>query len=147
MLLSFIFLVSGGCVAHTQGLVRLDEGAALLLEPQGKLTRLRLGQDSAPLQHLEGHLADVDGVRSPLGLWVVDWKVPQGLHGMEVWVGPLGELGVQVGVQDRNSGAWYELLPDSASLLRPYVGEVVLVEGYVEGPHQIRVLSYRVLAP
>jgi hypothetical protein len=50
-----------------------------------------------------------------------------------------------LGLQDRNSGAYYLLDPDAALELSPYVGLPVLVEGYVEGAHRVRVLYYRVL--
>jgi hypothetical protein len=50
-----------------------------------------------------------------------------------------------IGVQDRNSGAYYLVDPDSAETLKPYVGKTVLLEGYVEGAHRVRVLYFRVL--
>jgi hypothetical protein len=54
--------------------------------------------------------------------------------------------GVQLGVQDRNSGAYY--LVDEAAVqdLEPFIGKPVLLEGYVDGAHRIAVLYYRVLA-
>lgn len=139
--------LSAGCVAHTQGVVREDGAVAHLIEPDGRSTRLRLGPDSAPISALSGHLIQVDGVRSPAGLWVSDWGVAQGLHGMEVWVGTLASLGVKIGLQDRNSEMWYEVAAEDAGIFRDEVGRPVLIEGYVVGPHQIRVLSYRWLGP
>jgi hypothetical protein len=112
----------------------------------GEHYRLALPADARPLAHLDGHTTVIDGTRTFDVVRVTDWKVPEGLHGMPAWVGRLEEQGVQVGLLDRNSEAFYLVDAGAADLLRPDVGKVVLLEGYVEGPHRVHVVYYRVLA-
>lgn len=135
-----------GCMAHQSGLVQRDGEQVSLLTEHGKQIRLRLPTEEVrPVARLEDHLVEVDGIRGPGGLRVTDFKVREGLHGLSAWVGVLEPLGVQVAIHDRTSGATYILVPDSAETLRPYLMKPVLLEGYVEGPHMVRVMYYRVL--
>lgn len=141
LLLPMFFLL--GCQAHLQGLVRED--GASLLTPTGRTVRVRGEGPGAELPHLVGLLVDVDGVRTPAGVRATEVRATEGSHGLSAWIGVLEGLGLQVGLHDRNSRAWYELEPDSAETLRELVGQPVFLEGYVEGPHEIRVLYFRVL--
>jgi len=103
--------------------------------------------DAAPLAHLEGYLVHVDGRRVFRTVRVEDWQVPEGVHGMTAWVGELRTLGVQLGIQDRNSGGFYLLDAEAEARLADDAGKVVLVEGYVIGPHRVKVMYARVLEP
>jgi len=64
---------------------------------------------------------------------------------MATWVGTLERKGVQLGLMDRNSGVFYFFEPNSAAPLSEFLGRQVMIEGYVEGPHLVRVLDYRLL--
>jgi hypothetical protein len=118
---------------------------ARLTTVQGQSYRLILTPQSAPIHHLDGHLIDAWGPRIFRTVRVGRWTVGEGLHGMPTWVGDLVPLGEQVGIEDLNSGVLYLLDDAAAATLTPHVGEVVLLEGYVIGPHRVQVLYYRVL--
>lgn len=137
--------VSSGCAAHLTGLVDRSADGLSLSTPEGRHYRLVAVGDAAPLVHLDGHIAEVEGRRVFRTVTVTDWSVPQGLHGMPAWVGTLERRGVQLGLSDRNSGTFWWLDPVAAETLAPYVGVPVLVEGYVEGAQRIVVVYYRVL--
>lgn len=140
-------LLVGGCAYHQTGLVEVGPRGTTLVEPDGDSVTLVLGEGSQPIRHLEGHLVDVEGQRFMRAVRVEGWRVPEGLHGMAAWVGPLTPMGSQLGLQDRNSGGFYLLDPEAEKALARYADQVVLLEGYVDGPHRIHVLFYRVLAP
>lgn len=113
----------------------------------GKQLRLIHGPDDAALDGLDGYRVLLQGQRVFRTLRVGSWEVPEGLHGMAVWIGRLERRGVQLGLRDHNSGAFYLL--DSASWgdLDGAVGEWVAIEGYVDGPHEVVVLHHQVLTP
>jgi hypothetical protein len=140
-------LALGACAFHETGLVHAGAASTMLETPEGKSYRLILVGEAAPVAFLDGHLADIRGTRTFHTVAVRDWKVAEGLHGMAAWVGVLEQTGVQIGLLDRNSGAYYVVDRDGADVLYRYVGEPVLLEGYVEGAHQVHVLYFRVLAP
>jgi hypothetical protein len=139
-------LLAAGCSAHVVGLVEPAAAGPHLRTSEGASFALVVAGDSAPMSYLDGHTAEVWGRKALGRLVVADWKVLDGLHGLPTWVGPLVAQGVQIGVQDRNSGGFYLLDQAGAAALEAYVGEQVLVEGYVEGAHRVRVVYFRVLA-
>ena len=48
-------------------------------------------------------------------------------------------------MNDQNSGALIELVGSNAETLRMAIGSLVLVNGVVVGPHQVRVMNHRIL--
>jgi hypothetical protein len=138
-------LLLTGCPFHETGLVRPTDEGTVLETPTGDQFRVVTAGQAAPLAALDGHTTEVWGTRISRRVHVTDWKVLEGLHGLPAWVGELDQRGIMIGVQDRNSGAYYLVDPDSAETLKPYVGKTVLLEGYVEGAHRVRVLYFRVL--
>jgi hypothetical protein len=136
---------SAGCAAHLRGFVGPSDVGTELSTIEGDHYRLVLSKDSAPLAHLDGHLAEVDGIRTGRRVRVSDWTVLEGLHGMTVWVGTVQWVGGAIGVADRNSGALYRVDSAAAGLLQEHLGEVVLLEGWVDGPHEVRVQWWRPL--
>ena len=142
VLLAFV----AGCAVHTQGLVKLDGDRVRLVEPTGRTRTLVLEGDAQPLAYLEDHIITVDGKAGPAGLKVADWSVGNGLHGLTTFVGRLERRG-GLGLEDRNSGVWVRLHPDHDAQFSPWVGQTVLLEGYVAGPHQVKVQFHRILAP
>lgn len=134
-----------GCAWKGEGLI---EGRALgpvLQTSTGQTYRLVLGEDDRMLAHLDGHLVLLDGRKAFGALRVGAWTVPEGLHGMGVWLGRLERRGAQLGLQDHNSGAYYLLDGDAWDALAGSAGADVLVEGYVDGPHRVKVLYFRIL--
>jgi hypothetical protein len=135
-----------GCAVYHQGQLLGEDGRRVRLYVQdGRELPLVTGPDSAGLMYLEGATVEVWGRKVVGGVVVNDWKVASGPHGMATWVGILERRGIQLGLQDRNSGAFYFFEEVSAGDLESFVGRQVMVEGYVEGPHIVRVLDYRVL--
>lgn len=136
---------TAGCAFHATGLARPTSGGPTLQTIDGTTLRLVVGPDAAPLGHLDGHTVTVDGQRVFGAVRVTDWRVEEGLHGMPVWVGPVQRMGAQIGIEDRNSGAFYWVDDAAIRTLSAHVGQVVLVEGYVDGPHRVKVLYWRPL--
>ncbi|MFT7520301.1 MAG: hypothetical protein ACI9MC_002446 [Kiritimatiellia bacterium] len=135
-----------GCAAHVQGLIEPGRRGVDLVTMAGQRSRLVLTGDAVPMRYLDDHGVDVHGRRVLGRITVTDWKVTEGLHGMQVWTGTLERRGVQLGLDDRNSGAFYFLDEKTVDTLSSHVGQPVLVEGYVEGAHRVRVVYFRILA-
>ena len=132
-----------GCHAHLTGMVEAPADEALRLKTsEGRAYRLVLPGDAAPVAKLDGFFVEVEGQRMCRTIRVADWEITQGLHGMSVWVGKLEERGIQLGMDDRNSGAFYFLDESATKTLRPYVGRLIVLEGYVVGPHRVKVMYY-----
>ncbi|TNE89119.1 MAG: hypothetical protein EP330_11815 [Deltaproteobacteria bacterium] len=138
-------LLTGCAVRHTGFCYGTETGAELRLL-DGKVERLVLAEDSAPLHFLEGHTTEIEGKKALGRIHVEDWRVHDGLHGLPVWVGPLVSHAGELGIQDRNSGVFYYLDPASARSLDPYFGDVVLLEGWVQDARRVKVAYFRVLA-
>lgn len=141
-----VLWVGPGCAWKGEGLVAHHGLGTTVTTPTGGRLKLVLGESDRALAHLDGHLVMLEGRRAFGSLRVTDWSVPEGTHGMAAWVGRLERRGVQLGLQDRNSGAYYLLDSASWPVLSGAVGQEVLVEGYVDGPHEVKVMFYRVLA-
>ncbi len=137
--------ILSGCAVRTTGLVRPSDTGARLIESDGEEWRLVLLGPSVALGSLDGHTVWVSGQRFLGAIRVADWKVVDGLHGMHAMVGPLRRMGAQIGVEDRNSGAFYWLDDAAARKLEGHVDGIVLLEGYVDGPHRLHVMFFRVL--
>jgi hypothetical protein len=140
-------LLCSGCAFHQVGLVHGSGATAMFDTPSDGAYTLILGEDAEPLGFLAGHDAEVWGDRVGHRVRVTDWKVGEGLHGMPTFVGAVEVQGAQVGMRDRNSKAYYVFDPEGVAVLRPLAGKTVLVEGYVDGAHRVRVLYYRILEP
>jgi hypothetical protein len=141
-----LFALTFGCAVHVIGLVHPEDGTTVLETLEGERYVLAATGDARPLGYLNGHEAEIRGTRLLGAVRIRSWKVTDGLHGMPTWVGVLQTHGMMLGLQDQNSGAFYLVDPDAARELLPYVGLPVLIEGYVEGAHRVRVIYYRILA-
>ena len=140
-----LLLGLSGCATKSSGVVHTAGSKVELHTALGESYRLSLNAESRPVEYLDDHLVEVSGRRLFGALHVRDFKVYEGLHGMEAWVGPILWVGVQLGIEDRNSGVLYVLNDGAASLSR-YAGQVVLLEGYVVAGHKVEVKYYRLLA-
>jgi hypothetical protein len=138
---------TGGCEFHEIGLVHGSPGQTTLDTPSDGQFQLGLGEDARPLRYLDGHEAEIWGSRIGHRVHVTDWKLGEGLHGMPSFVGVIEEQGAQIGMLDRNSKAYYVFDQESIPVLRPMAGKTVMVEGYVDGAHRVRVLFFRLLGP
>ena len=135
-----------GCVHMAKGMVGASPTGAVLEGRHGDQVRLVLGPESQPLASLIDHYVEVRGVRG-LGMFrVEEWWVLEGPHALPVWVGPLEVMGARVGLHDHSSGAFY-FLDEGVKELMHEGGNWVVVEGYVDGPHEIHVMFHRLLDP
>lgn len=134
-----------GCAWKGEGLVERTPLGPYLQASTGQRWKLVYTDEHRALRHLEGQIVTIEGRRVFKNLTVKDFGIPTGEHGMNVWFGTLERRGVQLGLEDQNNGGYYLLDPGVPDALVDAVGGQVLVEGYVDGPHRIRVLHYRVL--
>jgi hypothetical protein len=144
----YAFFALGGCAVQVHGLVEpVAAGAGLLLPDGTRLRLISIEADGVDLAALDGYLATFEGQRVFRTLRVSDWSVHEGTHGLTAWVGELRWMGTRMGIQDRNSGSFYILNQAAAEVLHDLEGEVVLVEGYVDGPNEVHVLYWLSLHP
>ena len=143
---AIVAITISGCAVYHQGQLLGEDGRRVRLYIQdGRELSLVTGPDSSGLMYLDGSMVEVWGRKVVGGVVVNDWKVVSGPHGMATWIGTLELRGIQLGLMDRNSGAFYFFEEYSSAPLSDFVGREVMIEGYVEGPHLVRVLDYRVL--
>lgn len=141
------------CAARVQVVGVLASGEAdpaggarpVLTQESGAQLRLVLDAESAPLRHLEACTVQVEGPRLGHRVLVRDWSVLAAADGSAPYVGTLELHGSNLILRDRNSGSILVLEERSAAPLRPFVGQPVLVIGYVEAAHVVRVMGWRVL--
>lgn len=142
-----VFLsLNAGCKAHIVGLIQPDGDAVSLVEMDGSRHRLALAGEAEMLRFLDGHLVTVDGSKRGKWVEVSDFSIEEGLHGMQIWVGELQSTGGRMGLHDKNSGAFYVIDKDGEDVFTDFAGEPVLIEGYVNGPNQIKVMFFRSLS-
>lgn len=135
-----------GCAWKGEGLVHSDGPGAWLETSTGQRMRLLFDAERAPMRHLEGHILAIEGTRIFKNVRVSDVRIPSGVTGMPVWFGRLERRGMMLGMTDYNTGGSYFLFDaDVYEELAPFVGEFVLIEGYVDGPHRVRVMQFEVL--
>jgi len=139
--------VWAGCAFKSKGLVHPVDGQVYLDNLDGQRWKLKAGDENAAVMFLDGHLTEIEGLRSGRSVRVSDWRVLEGRHGMATWVGVVEGSGTALGLQDRNSGSFVWVDSETAQALQKWIGTTVLLEGYVEGPHRVRALYLRVLAP
>ncbi len=145
MALRWLLPLLAGCAAHVRGFVVPTDSGTAITTLAGEEYTLVLSGQSAPLAHLDGHLTQVDGQRIGRSVRVAQWRVIEGLHGLPVWVGAVQRFGAQVGVQDLASQHVIWVDEAAARALAPHLGDVVLVEGWVDGPQRVRVAYWRPL--
>jgi hypothetical protein len=121
-----LLLMSGCAVRHT-GFVFGTGDYAELRTLDGKGYPLKLPAQAKPLGYLDGHTTEVEGLRIFRTIHVTNWRVHDGLHGLPTWVGPLVDVG-------------------AARDLEPYMGQTVLLEGWVQDARRVTVAYFRVLA-
>ena len=137
--------VLAGCAWKGEGLVETGSLGSTLNVSTGQHWKLVYGAEHRALSHLDGQIVVIEGRRMLNNLSVTSFRIPSGIHGMPVWYGTLEQRGVQLGLTDRNNGGFYLLGRESWEGLRDHVGAEVLVEGYVDGPHRIKVLYHQIL--
>ena len=146
LVLGLAVWLAPGCAVKATGVVHPAQPRPTLDTFDGQSWELSTSGDAEVLQWLDGHSVKVEGTAIGRRLRVSSWTVTDGLHALQVWVGPLVVDGAQVGLLDHNSGAFYIVDGAAADTLARYRGLPVLLEGWVDGAHRVRVLYFRVLA-
>ncbi len=141
------FFALSGCAYHGSGVVRpAAEGEGVELQQlDGTTLKLALPTGSEPLGYLDGHIVRVEGSRAGRTLTVRRWSLVEGLSGMPVYVGVVQRMGSGVGLVDRQTGEPLALDDRASATLAPWIGRVVLVEGYGTGPGQLTATAWRPL--
>ena len=141
-----LFLLGCGLHAEVAGVVRVSDGSRVHVDAlSGESYRLSLSGDAAWLHDLEGSSVWVQGTRLGQKIWVGEWRVVTGADGSAPYLGWLRRHGANLVLSDRNSGAEYVFDPSSFAVLEEAAGQVVLVTGFVVGPHTLRVVDWRVV--
>lgn len=138
-----------GCAVHTtrSGLVEPTDGPVNLRTYEGRVYRLQLDEDSAPVRYLDNVVVKVEGARLFRTLWVQDWYVQDAGDGSGGFVGRLRTYGARLVVDDRNTKRTLVIADGTARELVAHVGQDVLLLGHVVGGETIEVVAFRVLAP
>jgi hypothetical protein len=148
VVLALILLLAGCAAKRVQTGLVLEEGDNVYLVTQpGERTRLVLDDQSAPIEQLLGCRLRVDGQPKFGALVVEDFEVLDAGYGAPPHVGRLMIRGGRLMMNDQNSGALIELVGDGSAPLWGHSGALILVNGAVVGPHQVRVMNHRVLIP
>lgn len=111
----------------------------------GTVLPLALDEGSAALGYLDGHIVQVEGGRVGKKVHVRRWSVLEGLSGMPVYVGVVIRTGGGAGLVERRSGERWTLDPKASATLLPWIGKIVLVEGYATGTGQLTATAWRPL--
>lgn len=139
-----LLLILGGCAVHGHGVVVAADPPMMRLS-EGQEYTLRVDEGVRELTQITDVVVEYWGRKRGRVLTVDDYKVGEGPHGMPTWIGTLTASGARLGLQDRNSGLFYVISEEDVDQIEDLVGETLLIEGYVDGPHEIRLMFITVL--
>ncbi len=125
------------CAVRARGVVESREGVAHLRTVEGQALRLIAVGPASGIGSLDGAWVEVAGERVFGTLRVGWWTVTEGPHGFPAYVGVLQPLGAQLVIADRASGATLVLDRTTTAALWPERGRLAVIEGYIDGPHQL----------
>jgi len=137
-----------GCALHftRKGLVRLDEGRTMLVEPTGRTWRVGPGGEGDVITGLVDCEVSVEGTRIGRRVQVRDWSVDSGPNGGRPFVGRLSLYGSNWILDDRSTGRPLILDLRGHEALAEHSGQLVMVDGVVVGAQTVHVLQWRVVA-
>ena len=142
-----ILCLATACAVRVEGVVRPVGDEIILQTIEGRERRLDLREPSAEtLRFLDGEGVDISGRSFGRRIRVASWELVTGTHGMQAFHGTLTDSARGIGVADRRSGAFYIIDEGAVDVLIGYLGQPVVLEGYVEGAQALHVVYYRVLA-
>lgn len=147
LLLATLAWSAGGCAipVRAQGVVRPVDGEVMIAGGSGKARPLHLTGRATPLQYLDGHVVELEGRLRRGAIDVERWQVTEGLHGLPVWVGEVVEVGGRLGLFMPEAGATTPIDPENAPELTPFVGRLLLVEGWFDTSVGVHVAFFRPL--
>ncbi|HMV69065.1 MAG TPA: hypothetical protein PKA64_19620 [Myxococcota bacterium] len=137
----------GACAVPVRaiGVIRPTAEGATVTSTEGRSRELILDGDAEPMRWLNGHTAEVEGRTHGRAIRVDRWHVTEGLNGLPVWVGRLAARPGGLMLVELDGGAAFGLDDDASEQLAPWIGRIVLVEGYVESTLGIHVMFFRPL--
>ena len=139
-----IVLVSG-CATARKGFIEIDGPTVLLVESRGTKIPVKGPSLELGLRQLDEHLLQVWGKRTPNAFRVDRYRVLEGTHGISVWMGRIAIRAGVLGLVDVEGSLFRPLREMEEGALTEHIGDLVLVEGYIEGAERVRVVYYRVL--
>ena len=122
-----------------------EKGSIYLVVDPTKKVKLQLDAEASAVRELLGCKVRVEGVSSLGRLRVDRFEVLDAGYGTVPHVGVLQRQGSTLRMHDTNSGALLELVGPLVAEIEHREGATVLVNGVIVGPHQVRVMSYRIL--
>ena len=136
-----------GCALHGEGsgVVRVVQSGPQIDSVSGQSWSMKLSGNSKWIEHLEGDSVWVAGRRLGDTIWVKEWRVITGADGSAPYLGLLRRHGANLVLQDWNSGGEYVFDDSSYERMGVAAGKVVLVRGFVVGPHTLHVVDWRPL--
>jgi hypothetical protein len=143
-IMNYIFILWGCSLHHNaKGLLYQDGRRLSIGTSEGKEYFLHAGEDANYLRQLSGCGAKVDGVRIGRHIMVKKWHITDAGDGSEPFIGTIVRQGMKFILQDINTGHKIEIL--NGDELSNYIGQPILITGIVVGPHQIRMMTYKLL--
>lgn len=134
-----------GCAMSVHGTLAPVDNHMTVRAISGEQTRLALRGEAAVIEFMGGELVQLDGTRAWGRLRVKEWRILEGASGLPAYVGRLRVVGTQLVLQDHFSGAVFALADTVTQELRPFVGQPVMVEGYIDPTYRLEVMHFRVL--
>ena len=145
MLLAPLLLAACSLSASRSGLLDVSENHLALMERDGRTARLVTDEYGAELWHLGGCVIEVSGPRFGKRLYVRQWTVLDAGDGSQPFVGNLRRFGARWMLDDWSTGTTVILADGQLDGLGIHAGKPILVVGFVDGPQEINVISWRAL--
>lgn len=146
MILAALLLTGCSLRASRAGLLDVEPSRMVIIEQDGRRSRLVTDAYGAELHYLDGCSVEVSGPRLGKRLYVREWVVTDAGDGSQPFVGPLVRMGARWAIEDWSSGTTVMLAGGNLSGLAAHAGQSVLVVGFVAGPQEVTVVSWRALA-
>lgn len=138
---NIVFLLASSCSLHGPHVGLIDDGR--LITNDGK--HICLIKAEAPIIKLDGCRVELKGPKIGRLVYVKDWRVTDAGDGSEPFVGILWKPALKMIIEDRNSGTPIYISPQSVEVLKPYIGHLVMLSGYIVGVQELLVVQYTIL--
>lgn len=146
MLIAALLLTGCSLRASRAGLLDVEPTRVVLIEQSGRRSRLETERHATELRYLDGCGVEVEGPRLGKRLYVREWSVTDAGDGSQPFVGELVRSGGRWAIEDVSSSTTILLTGGSLTGLAAHAGQPVLVVGFVAGPQEVTVVSWRALA-
>ena len=117
-----------------------------LVDQKGRRWHLVVTGEAAPVSRLDGCVVEVSGARLGRRVFVAEWRVLDAGDGSAPYIGVLRRYGSHWALDDRASGSTLLLAEPTFADLLTHEGQLVMVVGFVDGAHRVRVVAWRALS-